>query len=38
MQVFMDNASQLGIDLVEIPERSDLKEIVPAGTTLTIVK
>ena len=31
MSVFMSNAEQLKVDLVEIPERSELKEIVPAG-------
>lgn len=31
MGVFMENAEALKVDLVEIPERSELKEIVPAG-------
>lgn len=32
MTVFMDNAQQLGIALDEIPERSELKEIIQPGT------
>lgn len=31
MQVFMDHAESSSVDLVEIPERSDLKEIIPTG-------
>lgn len=34
MSVFMENAEQLKVDLVEIPERSELKEIVPAGKSV----
>ena len=37
MSVFMSNAEQLKVDLVEIPERSELKEIVPVGQYLNIL-
>lgn len=38
MEVFMDNAKQLGLDLVEIPERSDLKDIVAPGKNVALYK
>lgn len=31
MEVFMSYAAEAGIDLVEIPERSELKQIIPIG-------
>lgn len=37
MQAFMDTAEQLGLDLAEIPERSELKEIVSPGKLLGLL-
>ena len=37
LEVFMSYAAEAGIDLAEIPERSELKEIVPAGTSVRAI-